>query len=124
MVAASITKAEATTQLGQIQMMFDQYHEKGDLTNELAHVRDATETYEREFLDRSSSGGGGGRPAGLKSFQDWVLLAFFGLYALLLVIMIVFVMRTSTKKLRAVATVLAGGTALGAMMMGMIVRLG
>jgi hypothetical protein len=95
-----------------------------ELQTKQASLQTVADTYDREFLDR------GGRPPkatlwsrrGFHTFQDWLLGAFFLIYALVSLALLVYVVVYSKKKLQGGAIVLSVAVILGIIMVGLIAR--
>ena len=73
------------------------------------------ETYDREFLDRKQNPSNTGifYRIGLRTTEDWVFAYFFFSYMIFVLILLLYVLRHSTKKIYAVATVTGIGILFG-----------
>jgi len=67
------------------------------LKAQLANIQKESETYDREFLDRSAGKANYGlfRRNGIVTLQDWILFLFFSGYALICLIILVHYVRTN-----------------------------
>ncbi len=88
-----------------------------------ASLQAVADTYDREFLDRGQLG----EPSfwsrrGFNTFQDWLLGAFFLIYAIVCLAILTYTVLYSTKKLQGAAIVLGVSIVLGIMMTGVIAR--
>jgi hypothetical protein len=115
------TLARASTQLG------DQNSELQKQVRALeakhAALQKTADTYDREFLDR-------GQPAapgfwsrrGFHTLQDWLLGAFFLVYAVVCLGLLTVVALYSKKKLQGAVIVISVSVIIGVMMVGIISR--
>ena len=73
------------------------------------------EIYDREFLDRKQNPSNTGifYRIGLRTTEDWVFAYFFFSYMIFVLILLFYVLRYSTKKIYAVATVTGIGILFG-----------
>ena len=73
------------------------------------------ETYDREFLDRKQNPSNTGifYRIGLRTTEDWVFAYFFFSYMIFVLILLLYVLRHSTKKIYAAAAVTGIGTLFG-----------
>lgn len=94
------------------------------LQAKLANLRSSADTYDREFLDRSKEGAGFWTRRGFVTFQDWVLAAFFVVYALTAFVFVAFALVFSKKKVVAVFMILSAAFVIGVMTSVVIARLG
>ncbi len=96
-----------------------------DLRAQLAQLKKTADTYDREFLDRSESGGAGltmWRRWGLSTLQDWVLAAFFFTYFLLSIAGVVVAATTSKSPLTAAFIAILLAFTFGVMISSVILR--
>jgi hypothetical protein len=97
------------------------------LQSRLADLHKVADTYDREFLDRTRSTGGiPTQPSffarkGLATFQDWLLATFFGVYALVTIVLLIYIVRISKTKGQAAGIVLASSIVIG-IIMGALIR--
>lgn len=89
-----------------------------------AALQKTADTYDREFLDRGTAAikPGFWSRRGFHTFQDWLLGAFFLVYAVVCLGLLAVVLLYSTKKLQGAAAVIIVSVLLGAMMVGVISR--
>jgi hypothetical protein len=136
-----------STALANTQTLFDQYNQQktnqatltaqratleanvAELSTRLNELESSADAYDREFLDRTRSDSPDGlrTPSffarkGLSTFQDWLLAGFFGVYALLSILLTVYVGIASTKKVKAVSMVAGTSFVLGVMIAAVIRR--
>jgi hypothetical protein len=90
----------------------------------LAKVNTLSETYEREFLDRSAGKKIGGffSSRGVNNLQDWVLLIFYTVYVLVSLGICGLALFASRTPLISVAMVISASLLIGVMMTAMILR--
>ena len=90
----------------------------------LAKVNTLSETYEREFLDRTAGKKIGGffSSRGVNNLQDWVLLIFYTVYVLVSLGICGLALFASRTPLISVAMVISASLLIGVMMTAMILR--
>ena len=90
----------------------------------LAKVNTLSETYEREFLDRTAGKKIGGffSSRGVNNLQDWVLLIFYTVYVLVSLGICGLALFASRSPLISVAMVISASLLIGVMMTAMILR--
>ena len=87
-----------------------------------ASLEKVADTYDREFLDRPRVASTFWTRRGFQTFQDWLLGAFFLVYAIVCLGLLGYTLLYSTKKLQGAALVVAVSVVLGVMMTGVISR--
>lgn len=104
-------------------------NQKVALEAKLAAIKSSADTYDREFLDRTAGVGssevvrsGFWARRGFRTFQDWVLAAFFLAYALVGLGITGLLVARANKKLAAAFICLTATVIIGIMMAGMIMR--
>ncbi len=113
-----------TSQINQLQGLTQEIK---DLEAEQATYTLQAETYDREFQDRLQAGtpiagASLSNRLGLSTFQDWILLAFAVSYILFFVTLCTYAFMASKKPGVAVATFLAFGLIIGAMLVAYFYR--
>ena len=96
-------------------------HEKLKLNSQIANIRKISDTYNREYLDRSTSVGFWNL-RGVSTLQDWVLLAFFGMYGLVILLISMVAVMYSRTPVYSVGIVVILGIILAIMMTAVIMR--
>lgn len=125
----------ASNYFSQMPSMTDNMRQKekleGQLSNlkaEHALIKQSADTYERDFLDRTETGrastSGFFARRGISTLQDWTLFLFFATYAAWLLVLIVYTLRFSSRKLFTVGFILFFGPILGIFFGALILRLG
>jgi hypothetical protein len=91
----------------------------------LAKAKTLSETYEREFLDRSAGKKIGGffSSRGVNNLQDWVLLIFYTIYVLVSLGICGIALFASRSPLISVAMVISASLLIGVMMTAVILRI-
>ncbi len=91
----------------------------------LAQAKTLSETYEREFLDRSAGKKIGGffSSRGVNNLQDWVLLIFYTIYVLVSLGICGIALFASRSPLISVAMVISASLLIGVMMTAVILRI-
>ena len=115
------TLARASAQLGDQNVGLQQ--ELQALEAKHAAMQKTADTYDREFLDR-------GQPAapgfwsrrGFHTLQDWLLGAFFLVYAVVCLGLLTVVLLYSKKKLQGAAIVVGVSVIIGTLIVGIIAR--
>jgi hypothetical protein len=92
------------------------------LKGKLAKLKRVSDTYDREYLDRMENKGGFWRRRGISTLQDWVLLFFFSLYAIIVLGLIAMVIMSSRSPVFGVLIVAGMGLVIGTMIVALIVR--
>ena len=90
------------------------------LNSELKSLTATADTLNTEFQDRNGSAPKG---TGFSTKQDWILASFFISYAFAPLVVIIYILRYSTKKLQGILIVVIVSIVLGIMMAGIIKRL-
>jgi len=90
----------------------------------LAKAKTLSETYEREFLDRTAGKKIGGffSSRGVNNLQDWVLLIFYTVYVLVSLGICGLALFASRSPLISVAMVISASLLIGVMMTAVILR--
>jgi len=88
-----------------------------------ASLEKVADTYDREFLDRPRIASTFWTRRGFQTFQDWLLAAFFLVYAVICLGILGYTVLYSTKKVQGAALVVAVSVVLGVMITGVISRL-
>ncbi len=97
------------------------------LKSEMVAVKDNAERYDREFLDRKNAGEGTYTTAqrlGLVTVQDWVLLFFFGSYALAILVLALNAYKFAPKAGLGIGIILVLGLVFGLMTAVVLIKLG
>jgi len=94
------------------------------LNAKLENVKTLSDTYDREFLDRTSGKNpiGFWQSRGISTLQDWVLLFFYLVYGLVTLAILLLVITFSDTALYSGFMVLALSVILGVMMTAVIIR--
>ena len=94
------------------------------LNAKLANVQTLSDTYDREFLDRTSGKNpiGFWQSRGLSTLQDWVLFFFYLVYGLITLGILLLVITFSDTALYSGFMVVALSVILGVMMTAVIIR--
>ena len=94
------------------------------LNAKLENVKTLSDTYDREFLDRTSGKNpiGFWQSRGLSTLQDWVLFFFYLVYGLITLAILLLVMTFSDAALYSGFMVIALSVILGVMMTAVIIR--
>lgn len=110
--------ASTAVQNSKLQTQLNALHVK------LAKAKTLSDTYEREFLDRTAGKKIGGffSSRGVNNLQDWVLLIFYTVYVLVSLGLCGIALVSSRSPLISVAMVISASLLIGVMMTAMIVR--
>lgn len=94
------------------------------LQSKLKNIEKQSETYDREFLDRSAGKSNHNvfRRNGITTLQDWLLFIFFIAYAVISLSIIIYIISVSTSKLYVGIMGIALSVVFGVMMSGVIIR--
>ena len=94
------------------------------LNAKLATAKSLSDTYDREFLDRSADKKIGGffSSRGVNTFQDWLLLIFYTLYGLISFGICIIALYGSQSPLISVSMVISASLLMGVLITAMIVR--
>jgi hypothetical protein len=93
------------------------------LKSKLKDIEKISETYDREFLDRTAINKRGFFQAfGVYTMQDWLVLIFFVLYSIICFSILCFVLIKSTQKLVGALIVIGFSIFIGLMLIGIIMR--
>ena len=93
------------------------------LRSKLADIKKISDTYDREFLDRIAGTKRGFFEAfGVSTMQDWLLLIFFGLYGLICLSLLGFVLVKSTQKIQSALAVIVFSVFIGILLTGIIMK--
>ena len=108
----------ATAQNRQLQLQLDTLNAK------LATAKGLSDTYDREFLDRSADRKISGffSSRGVNTFQDWLLLIFYTLYVGISFGLCVLALYASQNPLVSVAMIVSASALVGVMITAVIVR--
>lgn len=88
-------------------------------------IQKSSDTYHREFLDRTAgSSRGFFQRFGISTFQDWLVLLFYLLYCIICISVFVIGVIASTQKILAGVTILIASIFLGLLITGIILRFG
>ena len=118
---------QTTNQAALVRQRGEEQSRATALKARLADLNKVADTYDREFLDRTRSTGGiPTQPSffarkGLSTFQDWLLATFFGVYALVTIVLLIYIVRISKTKAQAAGIVLASSIVIG-IIMGALIR--
>jgi hypothetical protein len=102
----------------------DMERQVAELRGKLASVNMASDTYEREFQDRTAAGTTRTffQRNGINTFQDWLLLMFYVAYAILSLGFIVAAIIASQQKTLAAVSSLGISIIVGMLLTGIIMR--
>jgi len=88
-------------------------------------IEKSSDTYHREFLDRTAgSSRGFFQRCGVSTFQDWLVLLFYLLYCIICISVFVIGVIASTQKILAGVIILIASIFLGLLITGIILRFG
>jgi len=84
----------------------------------------SSDTYHREFLDRSAGSRGFFQRFGISTLQDWLIVILYVLYGIICITVFIIAVKASPQKLLAGVTILCVSVFFGLMMTGLILRFG
>jgi hypothetical protein len=98
--------------------------QRNEMQARLNLEKQASEVHDRQFVDSTRSGKVNADVVdrGVNTYQDWVFLAFFSTYTLMIIVLVIYSSTFSSKKMVSIGAFLGGGIFLGIVMLGLLVR--